>query len=246
MGQPELRDRLNDHGLRQLRQRITVRYHLNPLTRRRNRPIHAASPPGFRGQRRALFHPACPLAHLPIQQGHPAPDQRRLRQMPSGRLRRATRAKSISAWSAAPGGNWKGSSIYEPDQRRPEARQPNRSRTPASVPVPARVSVEPVDDPRGKFLAMAMVAGSVLALALAAWFFWQLLFASHSRATSGAETAQVEPPASAPQPVASESPTPPAAVMTSPSPATVPAPTPAPAPAPDRRPNQSRQPGRLT
>jgi len=33
MGQPELRDRLNDHSLRQLRQRITVRYHLKPLTR---------------------------------------------------------------------------------------------------------------------------------------------------------------------------------------------------------------------
>src|ERR1035437_2960095 len=32
MGQPELRDRLNSHKLRQLRQRITVRYHLNPLT----------------------------------------------------------------------------------------------------------------------------------------------------------------------------------------------------------------------
>ncbi|MEO5802089.1 MAG: AAA family ATPase [Verrucomicrobiota bacterium] len=31
MGQPELRDRLNHHGLRQLRQRITVRYHLRPL-----------------------------------------------------------------------------------------------------------------------------------------------------------------------------------------------------------------------
>lgn len=31
MGQPELRDRLKDHGLRQLRQRITVRYHLEPL-----------------------------------------------------------------------------------------------------------------------------------------------------------------------------------------------------------------------
>ena len=31
MGQPELRDRLNDHSLRQLRQRITVRYHLSPL-----------------------------------------------------------------------------------------------------------------------------------------------------------------------------------------------------------------------
>jgi general secretion pathway protein A len=33
MGQPELRERLNSHKLRQLRQRITVRYHLNPLTR---------------------------------------------------------------------------------------------------------------------------------------------------------------------------------------------------------------------
>jgi general secretion pathway protein A len=33
MGQPELRDRLNDPTLRQLRQRITVRYHLAPLRR---------------------------------------------------------------------------------------------------------------------------------------------------------------------------------------------------------------------
>jgi general secretion pathway protein A len=33
MGQPELRDRLNHPSLRQLRQRITVRYHLRPLRR---------------------------------------------------------------------------------------------------------------------------------------------------------------------------------------------------------------------
>jgi general secretion pathway protein A len=33
LGQPELRDRLNAYQLRQLRQRITVRYHLMPLTR---------------------------------------------------------------------------------------------------------------------------------------------------------------------------------------------------------------------
>jgi len=33
MGQPELRDRLNEPSLRQLRQRITVRYHLSPLRR---------------------------------------------------------------------------------------------------------------------------------------------------------------------------------------------------------------------
>lgn len=32
MGQPELRDRLNNHAMRQLRQRITVRYHLRPLS----------------------------------------------------------------------------------------------------------------------------------------------------------------------------------------------------------------------
>ena len=33
MGQPELRDRLNNPRLRQLRQRITVRYRLFPLSR---------------------------------------------------------------------------------------------------------------------------------------------------------------------------------------------------------------------
>jgi general secretion pathway protein A len=33
VGQPELRDKLNDRRLRQLRQRITVRYHLTPLSR---------------------------------------------------------------------------------------------------------------------------------------------------------------------------------------------------------------------
>jgi general secretion pathway protein A len=33
MGQPELRARLNEHALRQLRQRITIRYHLSSLKR---------------------------------------------------------------------------------------------------------------------------------------------------------------------------------------------------------------------
>ncbi len=33
IGQPELRDKLNERRLRQLRQRITVRYHLEPLSR---------------------------------------------------------------------------------------------------------------------------------------------------------------------------------------------------------------------
>jgi len=37
VGQPELRDKLNSPGLRQLRQRITVRYHLTPLSREETR-----------------------------------------------------------------------------------------------------------------------------------------------------------------------------------------------------------------
>ncbi len=41
IGQPELRDRLDSHRLRQLRQRITVRYHLRPLTRHEvNQYVH--------------------------------------------------------------------------------------------------------------------------------------------------------------------------------------------------------------
>jgi general secretion pathway protein A len=41
LGQPELRDRLNNPRLRQLRQRITVRYHLLPLSRNEvNQYVH--------------------------------------------------------------------------------------------------------------------------------------------------------------------------------------------------------------
>ena len=57
IGQPELRDKLNDPRLRQLRQRITVRYHLRPLTRREmheyiQRRIHIAG-----GNGRPCFSP---------------------------------------------------------------------------------------------------------------------------------------------------------------------------------------------
>ena len=50
IGQPELREKLNQRGLRQLRQRITVRYHLAPARPRRNRALHR--PPAARGGRR--------------------------------------------------------------------------------------------------------------------------------------------------------------------------------------------------
>ena len=76
MGQPELRDRLNNPKLRQLRQRITVRYHLPPLSRDemakyiRHR-LHVSG-----AQRQALFHAAGALARASLQRRHSAPGQR--------------------------------------------------------------------------------------------------------------------------------------------------------------------------
>jgi general secretion pathway protein A len=57
MGQPELRDRLNDPALRQLRQRITVRYHLSPLKRGEVGPYvqHRLTVSGAKGSPRFTF-----------------------------------------------------------------------------------------------------------------------------------------------------------------------------------------------
>ncbi len=55
MGQPELRDRLNEHGLRKLRQRITVRYHLNPLKPPEVAQYVQHRSAGFRGEGRAAI-----------------------------------------------------------------------------------------------------------------------------------------------------------------------------------------------
>ena len=60
IGQPELRDKLNDRSLRQLRQRITVRYHLGPLCEEETRRYieHRLTVAGGRGvpafERRAV------------------------------------------------------------------------------------------------------------------------------------------------------------------------------------------------
>jgi general secretion pathway protein A len=64
LGQPELRERLNSHRLRQLRQRITVRYHLAPLTRPEVAQYiqHRLQISGREG--RAVFHAAGGLARF--------------------------------------------------------------------------------------------------------------------------------------------------------------------------------------
>ena len=71
LGQPELRERLNNPRLRQLRQRITVRYHLLPLDRLEVVQIHPASAANLGGQWRALLHAAGLVAGISLQPGHP-------------------------------------------------------------------------------------------------------------------------------------------------------------------------------
>ncbi len=58
IGQPELRDMLDQPALRQLRQRVTVRYHLGPLTRSETRSyiVHRLGVAGSNG--RPSFTPA--------------------------------------------------------------------------------------------------------------------------------------------------------------------------------------------
>ena len=91
LGQPELRDRLNEHSLRQLRQRISIRYHLHPLRQGEIGQYiqHRLQVSGANGA--PLFHRPGRLAHLPLQRRRSAPDQHRLRQVPPRRLRPAAR-----------------------------------------------------------------------------------------------------------------------------------------------------------
>ncbi len=99
-------------------------------------------------------------------------------------------------------------------------------------PVSARVAIEPVGGPRGRSLAKVMVAGSILALGLAVWFFWQLLFASHPLAVANVEPAPIAAPKPAPTPVVRAEVPPAPVVIPTPPPVVAPAPTPAAAPAP--------------
>ena len=53
VGQPNLQAALARPEFEQLRQRVTVRYHLRPLDRRRDRRLHQPSPPQGRHRRAA-------------------------------------------------------------------------------------------------------------------------------------------------------------------------------------------------
>jgi hypothetical protein len=121
------------------------------------------------------------------------------------------------------------------------ASQSDRSRR---RPVQPRVLMEPVAERRGHSLALALGAGSVLALTLALWFFWQLWSASHPPASANVEPVAAVAPTPAPAPVIrAEIPPPPPAMITPPT--TVTAPIPAPAPAVPARPVEQAWPADL-
>ena len=113
LGQPELRARLNNPRLRQLRQRITVRYHLLPLNREEviqyvQHRLHVSG-----GNGTPYFtRPALWRVHR-YSQGIPAAGERGLRQGAAGGVRAATASGLTFAWSARPSANWKDTSTHE-------------------------------------------------------------------------------------------------------------------------------------
>jgi hypothetical protein len=115
------------------------------------------------------------------------------------------------------------------------ASQSDRSRARPAQPPQPRVFVQPAVVRRGQTLAMVLVAGSVLALGLAVWFFWQLLSTNHSPSPAHFESVAELAPKPAPPPVIhTEVPLPSAVTVSPPQVAAQPAaPTPEPAPAPE-------------
>jgi hypothetical protein len=65
-------------------------------------------------------------------------------------------------------------------------------------PAEPRTALRSASEPRGQSLALAMVVGSIFALGLAGWFFWQLWGGGHLTAPPQVEPAQLAVPQPAP------------------------------------------------
>ena len=176
IGQPELREKLDQRGLRQLRQRITVRYHLKPLDRfETERYIHA--PPARRGRRRAPdLHAVGDPEGPRLRPGRPAPDQRRLRQGAPVRVRqRHLRAQGARGQPRDPrAGRGSRLSLIDDALKRAQAagegeaaRPTNRPWTPTPLPDPGIAR-------RRAMVRAAGIAIAAVALAVVGgrcWFF---------------------------------------------------------------------------
>ena len=115
LGQPELRDRLNNPRLRQLRQRITVRYHLAPLTRNEVGQYvqHRLELAGAtaRHNSRNLRSGASSITAAAFRGWSTPFATRRCSPVLSNNPNALT-----TGWSAGPSANSKETSTYEPDQ----------------------------------------------------------------------------------------------------------------------------------
>ena len=87
MGQSELRDLLARHELRQLAQRVTARYHLSPLSLRRDRRVRPPPPRRGRGRGEGGLHARRPRRRPPLLGRRPPPRQPGLRPGAPRRLR---------------------------------------------------------------------------------------------------------------------------------------------------------------
>ena len=92
IGQPELRAMLDDRGLRQLRQRITVRYHLTPLDRDETELYVHYRLQVAGGNGRPTFTRWALSPRAPLLAGRTAADQRGSRHLAARRLRRGSRS----------------------------------------------------------------------------------------------------------------------------------------------------------
>jgi len=175
MGQPELRDRLNDFRLRQLRQRITVRYHLRPLTRSELGQYvhHRLRVSGAKGA--PYFFDDSTLADLSLQPGDTAIGQRRLRQMFVGRVCATARPHRL------PHCRTRHSRVGRKDLRMSlvndalkRARQLHKK---PAAPTDSEAPLQPVElkqsPPAPRRASVVIVPLCVAVLGLAGWFLWQ-------------------------------------------------------------------------
>ena len=97
VGQLNLKDLLRSPELRQLDQRVSIRYELKPLTREETSALHRAPPDDCRRRRRVSFGPRRSIS-CTVHERHPAPDQPCLRSRAARRLLGADEPDYAAIW----------------------------------------------------------------------------------------------------------------------------------------------------
>ena len=128
IGQPDLRDKLARPELEQLRQRITVSYHLRAARRRRDAPLHQPSAGARRDRRAARVSARRHRPDSPAQRRRAAHDQRDRRRHAAVRLRRGAQRDRRGADRGS----------ASPSSTRPACSARGRTRTATSRSSPAR------------------------------------------------------------------------------------------------------------